>query len=161
MNGNTAILVDRAGLGLDVLRHSGPDFNVDYARLEAHLGLDDPCPRRHVWCLDAPPAAVSMLGRMGWEVHNLPQKRISGLIECEMAVVALCLPEHVTRVVLVSGSGALLPLVTELYRCDVVVTIAAHRGSVAVSLRDLPGVQVVHLDNADILAPKTRTFVTT
>lgn len=147
-----ALFIDRSFLCLDLLRRHGDGADFDLNRLVEVIGAQGA--DIHLWGTDLPPFLLELYASAGATVHNMPRKPAKGLVEADMTWQANMLPDHLEELIIVSGSGALVPLVQGLSEGGVKVTIACHSDSMSGRLNRVPGLRTGNLDGSDILLNK-------
>ena len=148
----TLLLIDRLATQAGVNSTHDKTHTMDLRKLIALLGGDDN--ETIVWdCRPSPgfARAVELSGGI-LEKYN---RTASGEVEVAMAVEALCSEDNVRRIVFVSGSKALCPLLRELALDDELdVVVASYKLSTAVDLLHIPGIMLMELDHYDVTREK-------
>ena len=142
-----ATFVDRESLRIHVVAQHGRDARLDDAALLRACGHAD---LTIAW-LHRPPAPglENRLRGLGIDLR-VPGTLNLTSINVDMACEALLL-DHLDALTLVSGNGALRPLVDRLVAAGIQVRVAFPRAGVSGDLC-VPGVEAIYLDTNDIVS---------
>lgn len=144
---NTLLLVDRSATQAGAIRAHGPNASLSFAKLKALLAPDS---EMVVWDhrpSDGLQRAVELSGGklIGYDRDG------SGEAENGMAVTALCAPDTVRKIIFVTGSKGITPVLQELALDDQLeIVVAGYRTSIALALARIPGITIVELDLFDV-----------
>lgn len=148
----TLLLIDRLATQAGVNNTHGKNATMDLRKLIALLGGQE-C-ETIVWDC-RPSAGFARAVELSGGILETYSRTVSGEVEVAMAVEALCSEDSVRRIVFVSGSKALCPLLRELALDDELeVVVASYRLATAVDLLDIPGIVHLELDHYDVTREK-------